>query len=160
MRESLEKKYQENRITEEEKPIFKKQILIKKFILEAIYLLMVIFSFVKMKRIGIFYNALGGGTFSFYTVAVFLYFIGLFAVFFYTAFQITYIVLCIKNKGKDWLPFIHLLDVKGDLYAFIAKCFSHTIMHILSTPWLIVCCYLTTVIISAYLFKRIFICWR
>jgi peptidoglycan/LPS O-acetylase OafA/YrhL len=46
------------------------------------------------------------------------------------------------------------------IHAFIAKCFSHTIMHILSTPWLIVCCYLTTVIISAYLFKRIFICWR
>ncbi len=47
------------------------------------------------------------------------------------------------------------------IHAFVIKCFSHTIMQIISIPWLVVCCYITTVIICAYLFKKLFaICWR
>lgn len=47
------------------------------------------------------------------------------------------------------------------IHAFVIKCFSHTIMQIISIPWLVVCCYIITVIICAYLFKKIFaIFWR
>ena len=47
------------------------------------------------------------------------------------------------------------------IHAFIIKCFSHTIMQSLSTSGLIICCYLMIVIVSAYLFKKLFsICWR
>ena len=42
------------------------------------------------------------------------------------------------------------------IHAFIIKCFSHTIMHTLSSTWLTVCCYLVIVTVSAYLFKILF----
>ena len=38
MKESLEKKYQENRITEEEKITYKKHLTIKKLLLEVLYI--------------------------------------------------------------------------------------------------------------------------
>ena len=65
MKESLEKKFVEQTITEEELLEYKKSLWIKKGIISGIYLFMMIFSFIYIKRIGVFFNALGGGGFSF-----------------------------------------------------------------------------------------------
>ena len=93
MKESLEKKYQENRITEEEKITYKKHLTIKKILLEVLYIFMVIFSFVKIRRISVFFYALGGGKVSFYTIAVVAYFVTLFIVILDNTITLIFILL-------------------------------------------------------------------
>ena len=92
MKESLEKKFVEQTITEEELGEYKKSLWIKKGIISGIYLFMMIFSFIYIKRIGVFFNALGGGGFSFYAVAIVIFYITLSLAFGYFIFQIGYMI--------------------------------------------------------------------
>lgn len=135
MKESLEKKYVEKTITEEETAQYKKSLWIKKGIILGIYLLMVIASFVRIYRINVFFNVLGRGEFSFYSVSVVLFFLTLFLCFGYFSFQMGYMVYS-EIKKKDWLELITKLNIKLDIYSFLCKCFSILlfIMIYITTP--------------------------
>ena len=120
MKESLENKYLDKTITEEELGKYKKSLWMKKGILSGIYLFMMIFSFIYIKRIGVFFNALGGGRFSFYLVAIVIFYITLSLAFGYFLFQIGYMIYS-EMKGLDWVALITKLNIKLDIYSFICK---------------------------------------
>ncbi|MBQ2471981.1 MAG: signal peptidase I, partial [Acholeplasmatales bacterium] len=139
MKESLEKKFVEQTITEEELGEYKKSLWIKKGIISGIYLFMMIFSFIYIKRIGVFFNALGGGGFSFYAVAIVIFYITLTLAFGYFIFQIGYMIYS-QIKGLDWVALITKLNIKLDIYSFICKCLSILlfIMIYITTPCTVV----------------------
>lgn len=139
MKESLENKYLDKTITEEELGKYKKSLWMKKGILNGIYLFMMIFSFIYIKRIGVFFNALGGGGFSFYLVAIVIFYITLSLAFSYFLFQIGYMIYS-EMKGLDWVALITKLNIKLDIYSFICKCLSILlfIMIYITTPCTVV----------------------
>lgn len=139
MKESLENKYLDKTITEEELGKYKKSLWVKKGILSGIYLFMMIFSFIYIKRIGVFFNALGGGRFSFYLVAIVIFYITLSLAFGYFLFQIGYMIYS-EMKGLDWVALITKLNIKLDIYSFICKCLSILlfIMIYITTPCTVV----------------------
>lgn len=139
MKESLENKYLDKTITEEELGKYKKTLWMKKGILNGIYLFMMIFSFIYIKRIGVFFNALGGGGFSFYLVAIVIFYITLSLAFSYFLFQIGYMIYS-EMKGLDWVALITKLNIKLDIYSFICKCLSILlfIMIYITTPCTVV----------------------
>lgn len=124
MKESLDKKYQNNTISEEETNKYRRLVLIKKLILEAFYIFMIIFSLVRIQKNAIFYNVLGDGAFfSFYGIALVLFFVTLYSVFVFNSYLLGYIAYKAIKK-EDYLPFIHKFNVKLDLVSFVFKCFS------------------------------------
>lgn len=140
MIESLEKKYQNNTITEEETDKYRKIVLIKKIILETFYIFMIIFSFIRIKKNAIFYNVLGEGSFfSFYGIALVIFFITLYTVFFVNSY-ILFMICYKKSKKVDYLPFVHKFNVKSDIYAFVFKCLSILLFLLIyiSTPCTVV----------------------
>ena len=139
MKESLEKKYIDKNITEEETALYKKSLWIKKGIIECVYLFMIIFSFIRIFRMSIFYDVLGGGRFSFYAVSIVIYYITLFLSFFYFTFQISYMIYC-KIMNEDFLELITKLNIKLDIYSFLCKCLSILlfIMIYITTPCTVV----------------------
>jgi signal peptidase I len=136
---SLEKKYLEKTITEEETAQYKKILWIRKGILLGLYFLMIILSFVWVRRVSIFFNVLGGGKFSFYAVAIVLFYLTLFLTFGYFTFQISYMVYS-EIKKKDWLSLISKLNIKLDIVSFLCKCLSILlfIMIYMTTPCTVV----------------------
>lgn len=124
MKESLEKKYTTKTISEEELSKYKKQIIIKKLILEVVYLTMIIVSFVRINKNAVFYNILGDGNFfSFYGIALALFFVTMYAMFLFNTSLLGYIVIKKINK-QDYLELLHMANVKLDIWTFICKCLS------------------------------------
>lgn len=122
--ESLEKKYQNKTITEEELIKYRRIVLIKKILLESLYIFMIVFSLIRIKKNAVFYNVLGNGSFfSFYGIALVLFFITLYTVFVVNTYILGYVIYK-KVKNEDFLPFLHTFNVKSDIFAFIFKCFS------------------------------------
>ena len=140
MRETLEKKFTNNNITEEELNKYKKSILIKKILLEVLYIFMIIFSLIRANKNAIFYNVIGNGAFfSFYGIALFLFFLTLYGVFVYNTFILVYILIKIIKKD-DYIGLIHKLNIKADLPLFIGKCLSILLFLLIyiSTPCTVV----------------------
>ena len=140
MKESLEKKYQNNNITEEELKKYKEHMLIKKGLLEALYIAMIIFSLVRFSKNAVFYNVIGNGSFfSFYGIALFLFFLTLYGVFLYNTCILIYMLIKLIRKN-DYVKTVHKFNVKGDLPLFIGKCLSILLFLLIyiSTPCTVV----------------------
>ena len=139
MKEKIEKKYLDKTITEEEMVKYKKNIWIKKSILVGLYLLMIILSFVWGKRASIFFNVLGEGSFSFYAVAIVIFYLTLWLTFGYFLFQLGYMVYS-HIQGLDWVALITKLNIKLDIVSFLGKCLSILlfIMIYITTPCTVV----------------------
>lgn len=140
MKETLEKKFQDGRITEEETKKYQKQILIKKILFEVLYIFMIIFSLVKVKRISVFFYALGGGKVNFYTSAVVMFFVTLALVLIDNTLELIYVLINYKKEKKDWLSLINKVEIKGDIYIFLCKCIAILlfIMIYVTTPCTVV----------------------
>lgn len=124
MRDSLEKKYQNKELNEEEIAKYKRQVIIKKLILEAIYIAMIIISFVRIGKNAVFYNILGDGNFfSFYGIALVLFFVTMYAMFLFNTSILLYVMYKAIAK-EDYLELVHVVNTKGDIWTFICKCLS------------------------------------
>lgn len=139
MKVTLEKKYLDKTITEEETAQYKKILWIKKGTIVGLYLLMILLSFIWVSRVSVFFNVLGGGKFSFYAVAIVLFYLTLFLTFGYFTFQLSYMVYSEINQ-KDWLALITKLNIKLDIVSFLCKCLSILlfIMIYMTTPCTVV----------------------
>ena len=124
MKVSLEKKFQNKEISEEDLNKYKKQVLIKKLVLEAIYILMIVISFVRIGKNAVFYNVLGDGNFfSFYGIALVLFFVTMYAMFFFNTSVLLYVVYKIIKK-ENYIDLLHIVNTKLDILTFIFKCLS------------------------------------
>ena len=140
MRDSLEKRYQNRELSDDEIKKYKIQVIIKKLILEAVYIFMIVFSFVRINRNVVFYNILGEGNFfSFYGVALVIFFVTMYGMFLFNTSILLYILY--KAIAKDnYLELVHVVNTKGDIWTFICKCLSMLlfILIYITTPCTVV----------------------
>lgn len=140
MRDSLEKRYQNRELSDDEIKKYKIQVIIKKLILEAVYIFMIVFSFVRINKNAVFYSILGEGNFfSFYGVALVIFFVTMYGMFLFNTSVLLYILY--KAIAKDnYLELVHVVNTKGDIWTFICKCLSMLlfILVYITTPCTVV----------------------